>query len=43
MKRYFIVLGLLISINLYSQVTEKNFIDQNYIETYGTAETEISR
>lgn len=41
MKRYLIVLGLLISINLYSQVTEKNFIDQNYIETYGTAETEI--
>lgn len=41
MNRYLIVLGLLISLNMYSQVAEKNFIDQNYIETYGTAETEV--
>lgn len=41
MKRFLIFLGLLISVSMNSQVTEKNFIDQNYIETTGTVETEV--
>jgi len=42
MKRVFVALGLLFSLTAFSQIGEKNFIDQNYIEVTGKAETEFT-
>jgi hypothetical protein len=41
MRKLFVILTILISISIFAQTGEKNFIDQNYIEVTGKAEIEI--
>jgi uncharacterized protein YggE len=41
MKNVFLLLLAAVSLNSFSQIGEKNFIDQNYIEVNGRAELEV--
>lgn len=41
MKKFILFIALFLSFRTFAQTTEKNFIDQNYIEVTGIAEMEI--
>ncbi|MGE5409973.1 MAG: hypothetical protein ACM3MI_03360, partial [Clostridiales bacterium] len=42
MRKLFIALLMVVSISVFAQTGEKNFIDQNYIEVIGKSEMEIT-
>jgi hypothetical protein len=42
MKQIIIIVSILLSISVYGQSGQKNFIDHNYIEIKGTSEIEVS-